>query len=83
MTMLAPGVNISAGGVNSSGTDHAAAFVVGAIAVLRAASPSSTPDQIVQASARAGQGRGLKARGAWGERAPQRCKNHLLSALPR
>ena len=47
MTVLAPGVGISAAGITMSGTSQATPHVAGAIAVLAAAQPNSGPDAIV------------------------------------
>jgi hypothetical protein len=47
LTVLAPGVGISAAGITMSGTSQATPHVAGAIAVLAAAQPSSGPDAIV------------------------------------
>jgi subtilisin family serine protease len=48
LTLLAPGVMINAAGVTMTGTSQAAPHVAGAIAVLRAAFPSESPDAIVK-----------------------------------
>ena len=45
LTILAPGVNISAAGIIQSGTSQASPHVAGAIAVLRSAFPSETITQ--------------------------------------
>jgi hypothetical protein len=47
LTVLAPGVGISAAGITMSGTSQATPHVAGAIAVLAAAQPNSGPDAIV------------------------------------
>jgi hypothetical protein len=48
LTLLAPGVMINAAGVTMTGTSQATPHVAGAIAVLRSAFPSETPDAIVK-----------------------------------
>jgi hypothetical protein len=45
LSLLAPGAMITAGGYTMAGTSQATPHVAGAIAVLRAAFPSDTPDQ--------------------------------------
>jgi subtilisin family serine protease len=47
LTMLAPGVQITAAGITMSGTSQATPHVAGAIAVLRAAFPTETPTATV------------------------------------
>jgi subtilisin family serine protease len=47
LTMLAPGVMITAAGITMSGTSQATPHVAGAIAVLRSAFPAETPTAIV------------------------------------
>ncbi|HEY4185440.1 MAG TPA: S8 family serine peptidase [Polyangia bacterium] len=47
LTMLAPGVMITAAGITMSGTSQATPHVAGALAVLAAAFPSETPTQLV------------------------------------
>ncbi len=49
LSLLAPGIDITAAGVTESGTSQAAPHVAGAIADLAVANPSATPAQIVQA----------------------------------
>ena len=48
LTLLAPGVMINAAGVTMTGTSQASPHVAGAIAVLRSAFPTETPDAIVR-----------------------------------
>jgi subtilisin family serine protease len=48
LTILAPGVMINAAGATMTGTSQASPHVAGAIAVLRAAFPTETPDAIVK-----------------------------------
>lgn len=47
LTVLAPGALIAAGGYTMAGTSQAAPHVAGAMAVLRAAFPAETVDQLV------------------------------------
>lgn len=47
MSMLAPGAPITAAGITMTGTSQAAPHVAGALAVLRAASPSESLDDLV------------------------------------
>jgi hypothetical protein len=48
LSILAPGVMITAAGTTMTGTSQATPHVAGAIAVLRAAFPTETPDAIVK-----------------------------------
>ncbi len=47
LTLLAPGINITAGGVTMSGTSQATPFVAAAMAVLRSNFPSISPTSLV------------------------------------
>jgi hypothetical protein len=47
LSLLAPGAIISAAGINMGGTSQAAPHVAGAVAVVKAAFPSKTPDQVL------------------------------------
>jgi len=49
LTMLAPGCNIDAAGLEMSGTSQATPFVAAAIAVLRSRYPTYTPAEVVSA----------------------------------
>lgn len=49
LDLLAPGVNISAGTVTKSGTSMASPMVAAALAVLRAAAPTATVDEVFAA----------------------------------
>ncbi|HEY5116704.1 MAG TPA: S8 family serine peptidase, partial [Nakamurella sp.] len=49
VSLLAPGVNITAAGITESGTSQAAPHVAGAIADLVTANPSATASQLAQA----------------------------------
>jgi len=54
LTLLAPGSRIKAAGISQSGTSQATPHVSGAIAVLAAANPQATIDQITEALAATG-----------------------------
>lgn len=54
LTVLAPGAVITAAGYTMAGTSQATPHVAGAMAVLRAAFPSSTVDQLVERLTRTG-----------------------------